>query len=251
MDSIGGNRYDLHKGLPAMLPIKDYLHSKSFPFVNTVFIALNAVVFVHQVRLPLSEAQALVMQYAFIAQRFFSAPVEHWSTPFSSMFLHGGFVHFIGNMLFLFVFGDNVEDAFGHIRYLLFYLLAGFAAAFAQTAFMPDPSIPLIGASGAISAVLGAYIILYPMARVLTIIPIGFFLMSAKLPAYLFVGVWALLQLFSGMLTIAGGLGSNIGYFAHLGGFAFGFVFAAAGRRRYLQKFHRHRRVFYNDGYYW
>ncbi len=235
-----------------MLPIKDYLQSKSFPFVTTAFIAINTVVFVHQVRLPLPQAEAFVMEYAFIAQRFFDAPVAHWSTVFTSMFLHGGVIHFIGNMLFLFVFGDNVEDAFGHIRYTVFYLIAGVVAAFAQTVFMPDSSgVPLIGASGAISAVLGAYIILYPMARVLTIIPIGFFLLPARLPAYLFVGIWALLQLFSGALAIAGGVGGSIGYFAHIGGFVFGFVFAAAGRRRYLQKFHRHRRVFYNDGYYW
>jgi len=234
-----------------VLPIKDYLQSKTFPLVNTVFIVANVVVFVHQVRLPLSQSEAFIMQHAFVAGRFFDAPLEHWSTVFSSMFLHGGFVHFIGNMLFLFVFGDNVEDALGHIRYFFFYFLAGAVAAFAQTLFMPDLSVPLIGASGAISAVLGAYIILYPMARVLTIIPIGFLLMSAKLPAYLFVGVWAVMQLFSGVLTIAGGVGSNIGYFAHIGGFVFGFIFAAAGRRRYLQKFHRHRRVFYNEGVYW
>ncbi len=234
-----------------MLPVKDYLQSKSFPIVNTVFIVVNTVVFVHQVRLPLPQAEAFVMEYGFIAERFFSNPVAYWDTVFTSMFLHGGFVHFIGNMLFLFVFGDNVEDAFGHVRYFLFYLVSGGIAAFAQTVFMPDPAIPLIGASGAISAALGAYIVLYPLARVLTIIPIGFFLMSAKLPAYIFVGVWALLQLFSGVLTIAGGVGTNIGYFAHIGGFVFGFLFAVKGRQRYLQKFHRHRRVFYNEGYRW
>lgn len=228
-----------------MIPIKDYLRSKSFPVVNSFFLLANGAVFVLQLTLPEGEAHAFVMRYGFVAERFFASPVEEALTPFTSMFLHGGFIHFAGNMLFLFVFGDNVEDALGHLRYVFFYLFAGLVAALAQGFLMRDPSVPLVGASGAISAVIGGYIVLYPAARVLALIPVGFFLMSARLPAYLFLGIWALLQFLSGWLTITGTAGTNVGYFAHIGGFLFGLVFTLLGREKYLAKFKRQRRVFY------
>lgn len=140
-------------------------------------------------------------------------------------------------MLFLLVFGDNVEDALGHLRYLSFYILSGVLSLVAQIVFALDPATPMIGASGAISAVLGAYLVLFPLARVTTLIPIGIFLMPARLPAFVFLVVWAVVQFFSGYLTILTGPLNNVAYFAHIGGFAFGFVFALAGRRRYLEKF--------------
>ena len=122
-----------------MIPIKDYLKSKSFPVVNTLFILVNAAVFVYQITLPASEGQEFLGQYAFIGDRFLSAPIAYLYTVFTSMFLHGGIIHFGGNMLFLFVFGDNVEDAFGHLRYAVYYLLAGAVAASPNA----TPTLPL------------------------------------------------------------------------------------------------------------
>lgn len=229
-----------------MIPIKDYLKSKSFPVVNTLFIVINAVVFFYQITLSAGEARAFVMEYGFIAGRFLDNPFAQWTTIFTSMFLHGGILHFGGNMLFLFVFGDNVEDALGHLRYVFYYLLAGAVAVVAQIVTVPDMTTPLVGASGAISAILGSYIVLYPMAKVLALIPIGIFLMNARVPAYIFLGIWAILQFFSGALAISGGVGSNVAYSAHIGGFIFGLLFAAVGRRKYLEKFKKRRRIYYD-----
>jgi membrane associated rhomboid family serine protease len=144
---------------------------------------------------------------------------------FTSMFMHGGWLHLIGNMLFLYVFGDNIEDRLGHLRYLLFYLLAGLGAAFTQIFINPVSQIPMVGASGAIAGVLGAYILLFPTARILTLIPIFFFIQLVELPAYLFLGIWFIMQLVSGMLSL--GIGADAGgvaWWAHIGGFATGAV---------------------------
>ena len=219
-----------------MIPIKDYVRSKSFPLFNTAFILINLYVFVRQVILPDPEAYAFVMRYAFVADRFLADPVSWWWTPVTTLFFHGGFVHFIGNMLFLFVFGDNVEDALGHLRYAVFYVLAGAISLAVQLAVAPALSVPVIGASGSISAVLGVYLVLYPMSRVLTIVPIGIFLMTARLPAFLFLGIWALLQFFSGYLTVTAGVFDAVAYFAHIGGFGFGFLLALFRRGRYIER---------------
>jgi membrane associated rhomboid family serine protease len=222
-----------------MIPIKDHIRSKSFPFFNLLFLGINGFVFVRQVALPDPQALAFTLEYAFVADRLFAAPLQFWYTPVTTLFFHGGFVHFIGNMLFLLVFGDNVEDALGHFRYLLFYLFAGILSLLTQMIFVPDFSTPVIGASGAISAVLGAYLVLFPLARVTTLIPIGIFLMPARLPAFVFLAVWAVLQFFSGYFAILTGPVDNIAYFAHIGGFVYGFAVALVGRRRYLEKFRR------------
>jgi len=229
-----------------MIPIKDYVKNKSFPVVNTLFIVINAVVFFHQITMPTEAARQFVTEYGFIAGRFLNDPLTEWTTIFTSMFLHGGILHFGGNMLFLFVFGDNVEDAVGHLRYFFYYLIAGTVAVVAQMVTIPDMTTPLVGASGAISAVLGSYIVLYPLARVLALVPIGIFLMNARIPAYLFLGIWAILQFFSGALAISGGVGSNVAYSAHIGGFLFGVLFAAVGRRKYLEKFKRRGSLYYD-----
>lgn len=222
-----------------MIPIRDHLRAKSFPFVTVAFVVANGYVFVRQLLLAQPEASSFTMEYAFIAERFLETPVQLWYTPLTSLFFHGGFIHFVGNMLFLVVFGDNVEDALGHVRYFFFYLLAGLVSLAAQTVVSPDLSIPVIGASGSISAVLGAYLILFPLARVTTIIPVGIFLMPARLPAVVFLFVWAAVQFFSGYLSIVAGPMDNVAYLAHVGGFVFGVVVALAGRRRYLAPFKR------------
>ncbi len=228
-----------------MIPIRDHIRTKSFPFVNLGFVAINVYVFVRQLVLADAAAFDFTMEYAFIADRLIESPVDFWFTPFTTLFFHGGFVHFIGNMLFLIVFGDNVEDALGHVRYVGFYLLAGVLSLAAEVVISAQTAVPIIGASGSISAVLGAYLVLFPLARVTTIIPVGIFLMPARLPAVVFLLVWAALQFFSGYLSIVAGPLDNVAYVAHIGGFVYGFLIALTGRRRFLEKFRR--RGIYTD----
>jgi membrane associated rhomboid family serine protease len=147
-------------------------------------------------------------------------------TVLTSMFLHGGLMHVAGNMLYLWIFGDNVEDRMGHGRYLVFYLLCGIAAALAQTISVPDSVIPMVGASGAIAGVMGAYFVLYPRSRIVTLIPIFFFFRIVEVPAIFFLGIWFLMQFISGVSTIgstgAGGLAGGIAVWAHVAGFVAG-----------------------------
>jgi membrane associated rhomboid family serine protease len=138
------------------------------------------------------------------------------------MFIHGGWGHLIGNMWYLWIFGDNVEDRFGHARYLLFYLAAGIVAALVQYATNPASSLPTVGASGAIAGVLGAYAVAFPRARIVTLVPLFIFIQIMSLPALLVLGLWFVFQFFSGTLALAGAVGGGIAFWAHIGGFAFG-----------------------------
>jgi membrane associated rhomboid family serine protease len=151
----------------------------------------------------------------------------HWYTPISSMFLHGGWLHLIGNMWFLWLFGNNVEDSMGHGRYLVFYLLSGLAAAAAQTLVNPSSAIPMVGASGAISGVMGAYIVLYPRVRVHMLIFLGFFITRAVVPAYVMLGYWFLLQILGGLPSLGGEDTGGVAVWAHAGGFVAGAVLIA------------------------
>jgi membrane associated rhomboid family serine protease len=178
-----------------------------------------------------------LMQYALIPDELLGGtdlpptiPVPLWLTLFSAMFLHGSILHVLGNMLYLWIFGDNVEDAMGPVRFLVFYLLCGTVAAFAQIAIAPGSSVPTIGASGAIAGVLGAYFVLYPYAKVLTIIPIFFFLRLIAIPAVFLIGFWFVLQVISG----AGSFGASggVAWFAHIGGFVAGLLLVGLFRRR-------------------
>jgi len=147
----------------------------------------------------------------------------HWWTVLSSMFLHGGWLHLIGNMWFLWIFGNNIEDAMGHVRFLVFYLVCGVAAAAAQIGVQPHSTIPMVGASGAISGVLGGYLLLYPRVRVHTLVFLGFYVTTIQLPAYLMLGFWILLQLLGGLPSV-GVQDGGVAYFAHIGGFVAGLV---------------------------
>lgn len=170
-----------------------------------------------------------------------------WSTAFSSMFLHGGFLHLIGNMWFLWIFGDNIEDALGPLRFLLFYFLCGLAAVIAQVWIDPGATLPMVGASGAISGVLGAYILLFPKARIVTLVPIIIFIQIIELPAFLFIFVWFGIQLLSGYMSL-GAVGSNSGgtaFFAHIGGFIAGMVLVRLMGRANETKSAQGRRVSY------
>jgi len=211
-----------------MIPLRDTLRSNHFPLVNVMIIVLNVLAFFWQ----LAQGPALekaVFLYGMVPARY-SDPglASHFTTfeqvlPFlTSMFLHGGFLHILGNMWFLYIFGDNIEDRLGHIRYLIFYLLSGVAAGLVHLLTSWNSRIPTIGASGAIAGVMGAYLILYPKARILTLVPIFFFFQLFEIPAFVFLGYWFLLQL--AFASFSGGEGGGIAWTAHAGGFIAGIV---------------------------
>ncbi len=212
-----------------MIPIRDAIRSKNFPAVNFMIIGLNIIVFLWQLAQGPHLKEAFYL-YGMVPLRYSNPGLSAHFTSFqqylpflSSMFLHGGFLHIIMNMWFLYIFGDNIEDRLGHIRYLFFYLFCGVAAGLVHLFTNWNSNIPTIGASGAISGVMGAYLLLYPRSRILTLIFIFFFIQFIEIPAFIFLGIWFLLQLFSAGLTPR-----NVGgvaFWAHIGGFVAGLIF--------------------------
>ena len=180
-----------------MIPLRDVIPSRTTPVMTVAIIALNAVAWVIELRVPESRMTRFMMTYGVVPAMF------AWPTVLTSMFLHGSWLHFLGNMLYLWIFGDNVEDRFGHVRFAIFYLLCGTAAALAQVAISPDSRVPTIGASGAIAGVMGAYFVMFPHSRVLTLVPLIVFWELIEVPAILFLGIWFLMQLVSGVGTVA------------------------------------------------
>jgi rhomboid family protein len=202
-----------------MLPIgDDDSGRRTFPIVTFTLIALNILFFF----VELNSGNAFVEKWAFVPRRFLANPSDEFPTLFTSMFMHGGWLHLGGNMLYLWIFGDNVEDRFGHGRFLIFYLLCGLAATFAQLAFSTASRVPNLGASGAIAGVLGAYILLFPQGRVRVLQGTQ----VIQLPALIVIGFWIVIQLFSGVGSIAAAAGDTggVAYMAHIGGFVAGFV---------------------------
>lgn len=198
-----------------MIPLRDDIPHRRTPIVTWLLIAANVGVFILQLN-----RGAPMDRFAAIP-----AGISHGQnlyTILTSMFMHGGFLHILGNMWFLYIFGDNVEDSFGHVGYLLIYLLAGACGALLQVAVAHNSTIPMIGASGAISGVLGAYLVLYPRARILTILPIFIFIQLINIPAFIFLGFWIVLQLLSGLGSPR--TGGGVAFFAHIGGVAIGLV---------------------------
>lgn len=217
-----------------MIPIRDQIPTRRIPIINYLLIAANILVFVMQ-WLAGTEQEAFVYQFALIpANVTASLDLGDITDIFTSMFMHGGIAHIAGNMLYLWIFGDNVEDSMGAIKYLAFYLLGGVVASLAHIFTNPTSQIPTVGASGAIAAVLGAYLVLYPRSRVLTIIPLGFFLRMTMVPASIVLGLWFVLQLFSGVLSLGGPDVGGVAFWAHIGGFVAGVLlaFLLAKRRR-------------------
>lgn len=212
-----------------MIPIRDAIRSRTFPVVNLLFIVLNVLAFLWQLTQGPALKEALYL-YGIVPLRYSDPGLSAHFTAFeqtlpflTSMFLHGGFLHIIMNMWFLYIFGDNIEDRLGHIRYLVFYLLSGVAAGLVHLFTNWSSNIPTIGASGAISGVMGAYLLLYPRSKILTLIPIFFFFQFVEIPAFIFLGYWLLIQLFSASLTP-----KNVGgvaFWAHIGGFVAGLFF--------------------------
>ena len=201
-----------------MIPIGDDNSARRItPIVTYILIILNVLVFL----LEINGGNAFVEKWAFIPSRFLADPAADFPTIFTSMFMHAGWMHLLGNMLYLWIFGDNIEDRFGHGKFTLFYFLCGIAAIFAQMAFNPDSSIPNVGASGAISGVLGSYLLLYPKGRIRVLMGRG----VIHAPALLVIGLWIILQLFSGFGSLATtGQEGGVAYMAHIGGFAAGFL---------------------------
>src|SRR5919109_4887246 len=179
-----------------MIPLRDVIPSRTTPVVTIAVIALNSVVFLYQFLLG-PAVESFVVKWALVPAAF------SWITLVTSMFLHGSFLHFAGNMLFLWIFGDNVEDRMGHGRFIVFYLLCGAAAALAQTITDPQSVIPMVGACGAIAGVMGAYFVLYPHSRILTLVPIFFFIQLIEVPAIFFLGLWFVMQFLNGLGSIA------------------------------------------------
>ena len=214
-----------------MIPLRDTARSKGTPFINYTLIILCGVVFLYEVSLG-ERMDGFLYQYGLIPAQL-SSTLTHGSfalppvrSVFTSMFLHAGWMHLIGNMLFLYVFGDNVEARLGHRGYLVFYLGCGAAAAVVQVAFSPQSQIPMVGASGAIAGVLGAYFILFPRARILTLIPLFVFFPVVEISAFFFLGFWFLLQ-FAQAYFIGGTAEAEggVAWWAHAGGFAAGAAF--------------------------
>ncbi len=212
-----------------MIPLRDDNPTHRFPIISMALIVINVAAFLYQKALPDHMEADLVMHRglvpAFVTHLPEAGPgaaIPAVSAFFTSMFLHGDIVHLLGTMLFLWVFADNVEDRMGRIRFLVFYLVCGFAAAATQVVALPDSPIPMVGASGAISGVLGAYILLFPGARILTVIPIFIFLQFVRLPALVVLGIWFLYQVLHSM--VAAPAGGGVAWFAHIGGFVTGLV---------------------------
>ena len=216
-----------------MIPLRDVIPTRTWPVVNVALIVLNAVVFLHEQTLGPHALEAFVRTYGLIPADF------QWDDLVTSMFLHGGWAHFGGNMLYLWIFGDNVEDRMGHGRFAIFYLLCGAAAALAQTIANPESAIPMVGASGAIAGVMGAYFVLYPHSRILTLVPIFFFIQLVEVPAIFFLGLWFVMQFLSGLgsiATAAGDPGGGIAFWAHVAGFGAGISTVALFRRPERQR---------------
>jgi membrane associated rhomboid family serine protease len=217
-----------------MFPLYDTVRSHKFPLINLLLVALNAVAFVWEIRMEPAELQAFIFAYGLIPVQFLGNPSDEWIKIFSSMFLHGSWFHIISNMWVLLIFGDNVEARLGGFRYLLFYLLSGAAAGLIQSYVLPASAVPMIGASGAVAGVLGAYLILFPRSRVASLVPILFIFTLVEVPAFIFLLFWFFSQLYSGLFPVEGGGGSGIAWWAHVGGFVFGVLMVSffAIRRR-------------------
>lgn len=210
-----------------MIPYKDDNPTSTTPFVTVGIIALNILVFLYEVVSP-SGMEKLVYSYGAIPDYILTfekvQPLHPALTIFSAMFMHGGVFHIAGNMLYLWIFGNNIEDKLGHIRFIFFYIFCGIISAYANALTDPQSHIPMIGASGAISGVLGAYLLLFPRAMVHTLVFLGFFVTVIKIPALIVIGFWAIIQLINGLVSTGLARQGGIAWFAHIGGFLIGLL---------------------------
>jgi membrane associated rhomboid family serine protease len=215
------------------IPLKDENPTRTIPFINYALIIANTIVFLYEITLPHRAQIALAMTFGTVPVRFSHLLADHGHLEaallplLTSMFLHAGIAHLLGNMLFLWIFGDNVEDFFGHIGYLGFYLFCGIASGLIHIVFNLNANVPAVGASGAISGVMGAYILLYPRARVLTLVLI----FLVPLPAFIILGYWFLLQFAAGISSFGAAATGGVAWWAHIGGFLTGLLITAMSRK--------------------
>ncbi|CEO89702.1 rhomboid family intramembrane serine protease [Syntrophaceticus schinkii] len=212
-----------------MIPLRDSVRSRSFPYVNIALIILNVLVFFKQLTLPAQHLNSFFYTYGVIPAQVVNQTSSGTSLiamgiPFiSAMFIHGNWLHLLGNMLYLWIFGDNVEDRMGHLPYLFFYLLVGIIGSIAHIISAPGSEVPIIGASGAIAGILGAYILAFPRARILTLVPVFFFITFIQVPALIFLPIWFLIQILNALST-AGMAAEAVAWWAHIGGFIAGAI---------------------------
>ena len=211
-----------------MIPLRDVIPSRTTPYITVTIIILNVLAWLFELALPADVRTVFLQVYGVVPADF------HVTTLITSMFLHGGWMHVLGNMWYLWIFGDNVEDRFGHGRFIVFYLLCGIIAALGQIAIDPGSTLPTIGASGAIAGVMGAYFVLYPRSRVLTLIPLIIFWEIIELPAIVLLGFWFVIQLFSaGTIAITASTGGGgVAFAAHVAGFVVGMIGGLVFRKR-------------------
>lgn len=224
-----------------MIPLRDNIRSRTVPFVSYAFIGINILVFLFEITLG-AGVDRFVGAFGVVPERtiyiLFQAPeyIHLAVIPlFTSMFMHGGWFHLLGNVLFLYIFGDNIEDTLGHFRYAVFYIGCGVASSLIHLATHPASAVPTIGASGAIAGVMGAYFLLFPGSRIVTLVPFFFFIQLIEVPAFVFLGIWFLIQFLSGFFSFAVSSElSRIAWWAHIGGFAVGagYVLLRYGRLR-------------------
>jgi len=209
-----------------LIPLRDSIRSKHKPVINWILILVNFLVFFNELKLSPPQLNQLFYHFGVIPAETVAVfngtnPFIYLTTFFTAMFLHGGWVHILGNMWFLWIFGDNVEDRLGHFRYLIFYLVTGIIGSIFFILTAPDSRVPIVGASGAIAGVLGGYIVSFPRARILALVPIFFFLTLIEIPAVIFLALWFFIQLFNGAVSL-GGLANPVAWWAHIGGFLAG-----------------------------
>jgi membrane associated rhomboid family serine protease len=233
-----------------VIPLRDDVPSRTVPAVTFALVGLNVLVFFYQLSLQLAPEPGAHRAAEEFVREFGVTPCRlmgHCRVPegaphpvltiFTSMFLHGGLLHLAGNMLYLWIFGNNVEDTLGHVRFVVLYLVSGLAAAVAQTLIAPASAIPMVGASGAVSGVLGAYLLLFPYATVLTLVTFGFFWRFIHLPALVVLGLWIVFQFLSGYLSLgAAGAEGGVAFFAHIGGFLVGMALLFVLRPRQTRR---------------
>jgi membrane associated rhomboid family serine protease len=216
-----------------MIPLRDVIPSRTTPWVTMALIGLNILVFIREITLPAGAVEQFIFRYGLVPAEF------SWVALVTSMFVHAGWLHVGSNLLSLWIFGDNVEDRMGHGRFLLFYLLAGAAAALLETQFHLESEVPLVGASGAIAGVMGAYLFMFPRSRIHVLVFFLFFIDVVEIPAVVFLGLWFLMQIVGGVGRVAQEAGTGgVAFWAHVGGFVTGVVaaFFFRGRREWEEE---------------